>query len=272
MASGVRRDPLEAERCGEDLDAVVDLVRAERDDAFGRGGFLRRAQPLDGDSGRIQYQTILVGYADRASTATSEGPGRPEVSRQPRGILKIDDVPPPLSTAAPAGLTSPAPPRGQPVIPPHLDGSAPPLPDPDGPPASSMFDTSALTGPGSEEPAAASSSTSAPPIEPDPVRTLELKPQIVEQLSSVFDPEIPVNIYELGLIYDIAVDKQGLAVIQMTLTAPGCPAAVTLPAEVQGKVNGIEGVSDARVDLVWEPPWDKDRMSDAAKLQLGIFD
>ena len=107
---------------------------------------------------------------------------------------------------------------------------------------------------------------------PTPFRTLELKPQIVEQLSTVFDPEIPVNIYELGLIYDVAVDKDGLAVIKMTLTAPGCPAAVTLPAEVQGKVKGIEGVRDARVDLVWEPPWDKDRMSDAAKLQLGIFD
>ena len=169
------------------------------------------------------------------------------------------------------------------MIPPHVDGSAPPpqaspmspLPAPDGPPSSSMFDTSALTGPGSAAPAgqsAASPSASAPPIEPDPVRTLELKPQIVEQLSTVFDPEIPVNIYELGLIYDIAVDRQGLAVIQMTLTAPGCPAAVTLPAEVQGKVKGVDGVSDARVDLVWEPPWDKDRMSDAAKLQLGIFD
>ena len=169
------------------------------------------------------------------------------------------------------------------MIPPHVDGSAPPpqaspmspLPAPDGPPSSSMFDTSALTGPGSAAPAgqaADSPSTSAPPIDPDPVRTLELKPQIVEQLSTVFDPEIPVNIYELGLIYDIAVDRQGLAVIQMTLTAPGCPAAVTLPAEVQGKVKGVDGVSDARVDLVWEPPWDKDRMSDAAKLQLGIFD
>ena len=149
-------------------------------------------------------------------------------------------------------------------------------PSPDGPPASSMFDTSALTEPGPAGPAVgqagASPSETAPPIEPDPVRTLELKPQIVEQLSTVFDPEIPVNVYELGLIYDIAVDKVGLAVIQMTLTAPGCPAAVTLPAEVQGKVKGIEGVSDARVDLVWEPPWDKDRMSDAAKLQLGIFD
>ena len=136
-----------------------------------------------------------------------------------------------------------------------------------------MFDTSALTAPAAQTgPSAASPKEPAPPIEPDPVRTLELKPQIVEQLSTVFDPEIPVNIYELGLIYDIAVDKEGLAVIQMTLTATGCPAAVTLPAEVQGKVQGVDGVSDARVDLVWEPPWDKDRMSDAAKLQLGIFD
>ena len=101
---------------------------------------------------------------------------------------------------------------------------------------------------------------------------LELKPKIVDQLVTVFDPEIPVNIYELGLIYDIGVDATGLAVIQMTLTAPGCPAAITLPAEVQGKVKSVDGVSDARVDLVWEPPWDKDRMTDAAKLQLGIFD
>jgi FeS assembly SUF system protein len=210
------------------------------------------------------------------------------------GILKIDDVPPPFGAGggdddAPAGAggvseTGAAPaPGSQPVIPPHVDGSAPPpqaprppLPAPDGPPGSSMFDTSALTDPGPASPGAgqagAPSGDSPPPIEPDPVRTLELKPQIVEQLSTVFDPEIPVNIYELGLIYDIAVDKDGLAVIQMTLTAPGCPAAVTLPAEVQGKVKGLEGVSDARVDLVWEPPWDKDRMSDAAKLQLGIFD
>ena len=109
-------------------------------------------------------------------------------------------------------------------------------------------------------------------VDVDPVKTLELKPKIVDQLVTVFDPEIPVNIYELGLIYDILVDAKGLAVIKMTLTAPGCPAAVTLPAEVQGKVKSIEGVTDARVDLVWEPPWDKDRMTDAAKLQLGIFD
>ena len=147
--------------------------------------------------------------------------------------------------------------------------------------SSSIFDTSALTepdpaAPGGQEPAgqarAPGAPPAAPPIESDPVKTLELKPLIVEQLATVFDPEIPVNIYELGLIYDVAVDGKGLAVIQMTLTAPGCPAAITLPAEVQGKVKAIEGVSDARVDLVWEPPWDKDRMSDAAKLQLGIFD
>ena len=119
---------------------------------------------------------------------------------------------------------------------------------------------------------AAPASEPSPPIDADPVKALELKPKIVDQLVTVFDPEIPVNIYELGLIYDIAVDAAGLAVIQMTLTAPGCPAAVTLPAEVQGKVKSVAGVSDARVDLVWEPPWDKDRMTDAAKLQLGIFD
>ena len=96
--------------------------------------------------------------------------------------------------------------------------------------------------------------------------------EVYEALKTVYDPEIPVNIYELGLIYDIIVDVNGLAVIKMTLTAPNCPAAVTLPAEVQGKVKSIDGVTDARVDLVWEPPWDKDRMTDAAKLQLGIFD
>ena len=133
----------------------------------------------------------------------------------------------------------------------------------------SSFDTSALTAP---PPTPDAGTSDEKPIEADPVKTLELTPKIVEQLATVYDPEIPVNIYELGLIYDIGVDGDGLAVIRMTLTAPGCPAAVTLPAEVQGKVKAIDGVSDARVDVVWEPPWDKDRMSEAAKLQLGIFD
>ena len=145
--------------------------------------------------------------------------------------------------------------------------SAPPTPVAPIPPTEPGFDTSALS-----PPSEASTIEQAPDVEGDPLKTLELKPKIEEQLSTVYDPEIPVNIYELGLIYDVIVDKDGLAVIKMTLTAPGCPAAVTLPAEVQGKVKSIEGVSGSRVDLVWDPPWSKDRMSEAAKLQLGIFD
>ena len=162
------------------------------------------------------------------------------------GILNLDDVPPPKTAAESGGAAEPA-----------------------APASAAPFDTSALTAP---PPVEAAGAASEKPVEADPVRTLELTPKIVEQLSTVYDPEIPVNIYELGLIYDIAVEADGLAVISMTLTAPGCPAAVTLPAEVQGKVKSIEGVSDARVDLVWEPPWTKDRMTEAAKLQLGIFD
>jgi FeS assembly SUF system protein len=105
----------------------------------------------------------------------------------------------------------------------------------------------------------------------DPARTAELKPAIVKAISTVFDPEIPVNIYELGLIYDIIVDAGAVAGIRMTLTAPGCPVAHTLPVEVANKVKAVEGVTDARVDIVWEPAWTKDRMSDAAKLQLGMW-
>ena len=105
----------------------------------------------------------------------------------------------------------------------------------------------------------------------DAAKTAELKPQIVAAISTVFDPEIPVNIWELGLIYDVLVDANAVAGIRMTLTAPGCPAAQSLPVEVAGKVKGVPGVSDVKVDVVWDPPWDKDRMSDAAKLQLGMW-
>ena len=105
----------------------------------------------------------------------------------------------------------------------------------------------------------------------DEGKTAELKPSIVKAISTVFDPEIPVNIYELGLIYDILVDANGVAAITMTLTAPGCPVAHTLPVEVANKVKAVEGVTDAKVDIVWEPAWTKDRMSDAAKLQLGMW-
>jgi FeS assembly SUF system protein len=105
----------------------------------------------------------------------------------------------------------------------------------------------------------------------DPAKTAELKQAIVKAISTVFDPEIPVNIYELGLIYDVIVDASGVAGIRMTLTAPGCPVAHTLPVEVADKVKAVEGVSDAKVDIVWEPAWTKDRMSEAAKLQLGMW-
>jgi len=105
----------------------------------------------------------------------------------------------------------------------------------------------------------------------DTDRTAALKPAIVEAISTVYDPEIPVNIWELGLIYDVSVDAAGAALVTMTLTAPGCPAAQSLPSEVEAKVRGVAGVTDAKVDVVWEPGWTKDRMSEAAKLQLGLW-
>ena len=105
----------------------------------------------------------------------------------------------------------------------------------------------------------------------DAARTEALKPAILAAIRTVFDPEIPVNIMELGLVYDVWVDTAGVAGIRMTLTAPGCPAAQSLPVEVAHKVKAVPGVSDAKVDVVWDPPWTKDRMSDAAKLQLGMW-
>ena len=105
----------------------------------------------------------------------------------------------------------------------------------------------------------------------DAARSAELKPRIVKALSTVFDPELPVNIYELGLIYDVIVDAGAQVGIRMTLTAPACPAAQFLPGQVQKAVEAVPGVNGVNVDVVWEPPWDRDRMSEAAKLQLGLF-
>ena len=87
----------------------------------------------------------------------------------------------------------------------------------------------------------------------------------------MFDPEIPVNIYDLGLIYEVLVDAASVVGVRMTLTAPNCPAAQWLPGQVEQKVKAIEGVTDVRVDVVFDPPWDRERMSDAAKLQLGMW-
>jgi FeS assembly SUF system protein len=104
----------------------------------------------------------------------------------------------------------------------------------------------------------------------DEEKTLELKPLVVDAISTVFDPEIPVNIYELGLIYDIVIDAAGVVHVQMTLTSPACPSAQFIPAEVARKIREIPGVTDADVQVVWEPAWSMDRMSDIARLQLGF--
>ncbi len=98
-----------------------------------------------------------------------------------------------------------------------------------------------------------------------------LKEAVIAALKTVFDPEIPVNIYDLGLIYDVAIDEEQLVNIQMTLTSPGCPVAQTFPGTVEQAVNQVEGVKDCTVELVWEPPWTQERMSEVARLELGIF-
>jgi FeS assembly SUF system protein len=105
----------------------------------------------------------------------------------------------------------------------------------------------------------------------DQQRNAVLKPRIVSALRTVFDPEIPVNIYDLGLIYDVIVESSGRVGIRMTLTAPACPAAQFLPGQVKSVVESVPDVTGALVDVVWDPPWSRERMSDAAKLQLGLF-
>ena len=96
------------------------------------------------------------------------------------------------------------------------------------------------------------------------------KEQIIEEIRKIYDPELPVNIYELGLIYDIRVKDEKFAIIKMTLTTPNCPVAESLPKEVEDSVKGIKEVKDAKLELVWEPPWDKSMMSEAAKLELNL--
>jgi len=94
---------------------------------------------------------------------------------------------------------------------------------------------------------------------------------ILEALREVYDPEIPVNIYDLGLIYDVHVDEYGVVDIEMTLTSPACPVAGILPGQVEQKVREVNGVADVTVELVWEPAWSMDRMSEEARLELGFF-
>ena len=99
----------------------------------------------------------------------------------------------------------------------------------------------------------------------------DVKEAIVEALKSIYDPEIPVDIYELGLIYDVAISEDGDAVVTMTLTTPPCPVAESLPQEVELRVLGVPGIRDAEVKLVWDPPWDPSKMSDEARLELGML-
>lgn len=99
----------------------------------------------------------------------------------------------------------------------------------------------------------------------------QLKEEIIKMLKTIYDPEIPVNIYDLGLIYDVEIDTLGNVDVKMTLTAPGCPVAQTFPQNVEDAVRSVAGVNEAKVELVWDPPWTQDRMTEAAKLQLGIL-
>lgn len=98
-----------------------------------------------------------------------------------------------------------------------------------------------------------------------------LEAAVIEALRGVYDPELPVNIYDLGLIYQLQVGADGQVKIAMTLTAPGCPVAQTFPATVEEKVRAVPGVNSAQVEIVWEPPWDQTRMSERARLELGLF-
>ena len=98
-----------------------------------------------------------------------------------------------------------------------------------------------------------------------------MKDKVIAEIKKIYDPEIPVNIYELGLIYDINVDDKNNVKINMTLTTPNCPVAESLPKEVQDSVKTIKGINDVNLKLVWEPPWDKSMMSEAAKLELNLW-
>ena len=120
-----------------------------------------------------------------------------------------------------------------------------------------------------QEPAAPAPEAKRADLTPEQIDAL--RPQVIDAIRTVYDPEIPVNIYELGLIYDLDIDPKGNVAIRMTLTAPGCPVAGTMPQMVRDAVARVEGLNDIDVDLVWDPPWDRSRMSEAAQLELGMY-
>ena len=110
-----------------------------------------------------------------------------------------------------------------------------------------------------------------PPTAPGAAPPAELREQVIEALKTCYDPEIPVDIYELGLIYEINIQDGGQVEIKMTLTSPACPVAGSLPGQVEQTVRAVDGVREAGVELVWDPPWDQEKMSEAAQLKLGFF-
>jgi FeS assembly SUF system protein len=151
------------------------------------------------------------------------------------------------------------------ATPPVAQGPVAAVPEPTLPSSDWSINTEALTAPPPPKP-------DVPVVGPaDAALTAAMQAPIIEAIKTVYDPEIPVDIYELGLIYEIIVDAQKQVLVRMTLTSPACPSAQQLPSEVRYKVKAIPEVSDAVVEIVWEPPWDKDRMSEAARLQLGFL-
>jgi FeS assembly SUF system protein len=147
-------------------------------------------------------------------------------------------------------------------------GKAKPATPTDTPPSAAPATTSAAAG--VAPPVVSAAGAAAEPVAPGAVPEKALVDRVIEVLKTCFDPEIPLNIYDLSLIYGIAADPEGNVNIKMTLTSPSCPVAGTLPGEVQQKVAGLPGVRAAQVDLVWDPPWDPSRLSEAARLTLGL--
>ncbi len=123
----------------------------------------------------------------------------------------------------------------------------------------------------SQTPPAQQLAEAAPAVSLTVSEIIALQDKIVEKVRTCYDPEIPVNIYDLGLIYEVKVEPTAHVYVKMTLTAPGCPAAGYLPGEVEDKISLVPGIKGVKVEVVWDPPWDKSRMSEAAKLQLGFL-
>ena len=128
-----------------------------------------------------------------------------------------------------------------------------------------------IPAPIAREPLVAPGEAPTPNDLPPSIQTAQLEGRIIEAISTIFDPEIPVNIYELGLIYDLSITADNRVRVEMTLTSPACPVAGSLPGEVEQKVREVEDVQDVALELVWDPPWTPDRMTEAARLELGFM-